>query len=153
MQRVSPNSMSNPERPKVGVGVIVLKQGKVLLGKRKGDHAPGVFAGPGGHLEHLESFAACAKRETMEETGIQIGNIRFLALSNFQDYAPKHYVDIGLVADWVSGEPRVCEPDKCEGWDWYDLEALPSPLFGIVKNYVEALKTGKQFFDVTTGAR
>lgn len=139
--------MSNPERPKVGIGIVVLKDGKVLLGRRKGTHGAGGYAGPGGHLEHLESFAACAAREAMEEAGIRIGNIRFLALSNFQDHAPKHYVDIGLVADWLEGEPEVREPDKCEGWAWYDMDALPSPLFGVVANYVEAYRTGKNYFD------
>ena len=42
--------------PRVGVGVILLNpQGKILLGKRKGSHAP-YWSIPGGHLEHGESF-------------------------------------------------------------------------------------------------
>ena len=134
-------------QPQVGIGILIFKDGKVLLGKRKGDHAPGVYSGPGGHLEHLESFAECAKRETREEAGIEINNIRFLCLTNFKTYAPKHYVDIGLLADWVKGVPQVLEPDKCAGWQWYGLDDLPSPLFGVVKNYLKAYKTDKNFFD------
>jgi 8-oxo-dGTP diphosphatase len=42
--------------PKVGIGVVVVKEGKILLGKRKGSHGNGEYAGPGGHLEYLESF-------------------------------------------------------------------------------------------------
>jgi len=94
-------------RPKVGVGVMVLKNGKVLIGKRKGAHGAGEWAWPGGHLEYMESFEDCARREVMEETGIEIHNIRFLRLMNLKEYAPKHYVDIGLVAEWLSGEPKV----------------------------------------------
>lgn len=132
---------------KVGIGVAVLKDGKILLGKRKSAHGNGEYGGPGGHLEHLESFEECARRETLEETGIEIENIRFLCLSNLTKYAPKHYVDIGVIADWKSGEPQVLEPEKCEGWDWYDLDALPTPLFAVEPYYIEAIQTGKNYFD------
>jgi len=132
---------------KVGVGLLIMKEDRILLGKRKNAHGEGYWAGPGGHLEHLESFADCAKRETMEEAGIEIDGVRFLCVTNFQDHAPKHYVDIGLVADWSSGEPQILEPDKCESWNWYELSNLPEPLFGTTKRYLEALKTGQQYFD------
>ncbi|MBI4034016.1 MAG: NUDIX domain-containing protein [Candidatus Brennerbacteria bacterium] len=134
-------------KPEVGVGVMVVKNGKVLLGKRKGAHGEGEYAWPGGHMEYMESFAECAAREVMEETGIEIENVRFLRLLNFKDYAPKHYVDIGLTADWKSGEPKVMELDRCEGWDWYDMDNLPKPLFAAIPTYVEAYKTGRNFWD------
>lgn len=102
-------------RPKVGIGVMVIKNGKVLLGKRKGSHGQGEYAWPAGHMEYMESFEECAKREVMEEAGIEIGNIKFLRLLNLKTYAPKHYVDIGLMAQWISGEPKIMEPEKCEG--------------------------------------
>ena len=135
------------ERPKVGIGVMVLKDGKVLLGKRKNAHGAGEYSFPGGHLEYKESFEDCARRETREEAGIEIENVRFLRLMNLKDYAPKHYVDIGMVADWKSGEPRIMEPDKFEDWNWYDLDNLPSPLFATEPSYFEALKTGRNFWD------
>ena len=65
------------QRPNVGVGVMILKDEKVLLGKRKGSHGAGEYAFPGGHLEYLESFSTCAQREVMEECGIEIDQIRF----------------------------------------------------------------------------
>lgn len=136
------------KRPKVGIGVLIFKDGKVLLGKRKGLHAPNVYSGPGGHLEYMESFEDCAKRETREETGLEIKNIRFLCLTNFKTYAPKHYIDVGLAADWQSGEPQLVEPEKCESWVWYDLDNLPSPLLEVVKNYIEAHQTDKNYFDL-----
>ncbi|MCH8049248.1 NUDIX domain-containing protein [Patescibacteria group bacterium] len=136
-----------PEAPKVGIGGLVFRDGKILLGLRKGAHGEGTYGGPGGHLEHLESFEQCLKREAMEEAGIEIVNIRFLCITNFQNHAPKHYVDIGLMAEWKSGEPRVYEPDKCDGWGWYDLDDLPSPLFGVIPNYIKAYKSAFNFFD------
>jgi 8-oxo-dGTP diphosphatase len=136
------------QRPKVGVGVFVLKDGKLLLGQRKGSHAVGEYAGPGGHLEYMESIVECAKRETLEETGIEIGNCEFLCVTNLNEYEPKHYIDIGIKADWISGEPSVLEPDKVEGWDWYDLDNLPAPLFATETKYIRALKEGIRFFDI-----
>jgi 8-oxo-dGTP diphosphatase len=136
-------------RPKVGLGILIFKDGKVLLGKRK--HSDGLghgeYAGTGGHLEYLESFEECAKRETLEEAGVEIENIRFLCLVNVKEYAPKHYVDIGLVADWKSGEPKVMEPEKLESWNWHDLHNLPGPLFGMIPKYFESYKTGQKFWD------
>ena len=133
--------------PKVGVGVMVIKDGRVLLGKRKGSHGAGEYAWPGGHLECMESFEVCAKREVMEETGIKIGDIHFLRILNLKDYPPKHYVDIGLMAQWKSGEPKIMEPERCEGWNWYDMDKLPEPIFGPVPTYIEAYKTGRNFWD------
>lgn len=132
---------------KVGIGVLVFKNGQVLLGKRKGSHGRGQYAFPGGHLEFGESFAECAKRECREEAGIEIKNIRFLRLSNIKKYQGKHYVDVGLLADWKSGSPKVLEPTKLESWEWYDLDDLPKPLFEPEQHYLEALRTGKNFFD------
>lgn len=139
--------MEEALRPKVGVGVMVIKDGKVLMGKRKGAHGEGEWAWPGGHMEYMESFEECAKRETMEEAGIQIKNIRFLRLMNLKHYAPKHYVDVGLVAEWESGEPKIMEPDRMEGWHWRDMDDLPQPLFYTLPSYFEAYKNGKNFWD------
>ena len=139
--------MEEAQRPKVGIGVMIIKDGKILLGKRKGAHGAGEYAFAGGHLEYMESFAQCAQREVKEECGIEIENIRFQLVANAKGYAPKHYVHIGLIADWKSGEPQVLEPEKCEGWDWYDPEALPSPMFELSALAVRFYKTGEQYQD------
>ncbi len=136
------------QKPKVGVGVMILKDGKVLLGKRKGSHGEGEYAFPGGHLEYMESFEDCALRETKEECGIQIQNIRFQFLANVTTYVPKHYVHIGLVADWKSGEPKVLEEEKCDSWNWYELDELPEPMFKMCKIAVDAHKTGSSYYDI-----
>jgi len=137
--------MDQELRPRVGIGVLVFKDGKVLLGKRKSSHGDGEYAGTGGHLEHMESIESCAKRETLEEAGIEIENVKFLCLINFKKYAPKHYVDIGVIADWKAGELKNMEPEKREGWDWYDINNLPQPQFASLPTYIEAIKTGKNF--------
>jgi 8-oxo-dGTP diphosphatase len=136
-------------RPQVGVGLIIIKGNKVLLGKRKGSHGHGEYASTGGHLENGETLEECIMRELREEAGpdIQIKNLRFVRLINLRKYAPKHYIDIGFIAEWKSGEPKVMESDKKESWDWYDMDNLPSPLFGTVEAYIDAYKTGQILFE------
>lgn len=126
---------------------MVLKEGKVLLGKRKNSHGAGEYAFPGGHLEYMESYKACALREIAEECGIEVKNIRFQYLANIKLYAPRHYVHIGLLADWKSGEPKVLEPEKLEHWNWYDLSNLPQPMFVACDLAIESYKTGMNFKD------
>ena len=132
---------------KIGIGVLIFKGGKLLLGKRKGYHGSGEYEVPGGELDYMESFESCARRETKEETGLEIENIRFLDLQNLKSYAPKHYVDIGLLADWKSVEPKVLESEMCGGWSWYDLNDLPKPLFAALQADIDALNTGQKMFD------
>lgn len=139
--------MDEFKNPRVGVGVMVVKDGKVLIGKRKSSHGEGEYAWPGGHLEHLESIEECVRRETREEAGIEIKNIQFLRLMNITKYAPKHYIDIAMTAEWESGEPKVLEPHKLESWEWRDMNDLPEPLFAPLPTYFEALKTGRNFWD------
>ncbi len=125
---------------KIGIGVLILKDGKILMGKRKSSHGAGEYSFPGGHLEYLESFEECAMRETLEETGIGIQNIQFQFLSNVTHYAPKHYVHIGLTAEWKSGVPQIMEPEKCESWDWYDVDNLPTPMFHMTEQAIKVFK-------------
>jgi len=81
----------------------------------------------------METIEDCAKRETFEETGIEIKNIRFQFVANVRKYKPKHYLHIGVIANYKSGKVQRKEPEKCEGWNWYSLENLPSPLFKMTK--------------------
>jgi 8-oxo-dGTP diphosphatase len=139
--------MADLERPKVGLGIMVIKNDKVLFGKRIGAHGANEYSFPGGHLENGESITDCAKRETLEETGVVIRNARLLCVSNEKEHLPKHYLNLGIIADWESGEPAVTEPDKFVEVGWYSLDNLPQPLYGVVDNYFTAYKTGQNFFD------
>jgi 8-oxo-dGTP diphosphatase len=123
------------DRPKVGLGVIVLKDGRVLLHKRKGAHGSGKWSFPGGHLEGGESFEECAARETMEEAGISIKNIKFFTATNdIMKEDDKHYITIFVTCELDKGVPKVMEPERCEKWEWFDWNKLPEPLFMPVVN-------------------
>ncbi len=61
------------ERPLVGVGVMLVRDGRVLLARRRGSHGDGSYSWCGGHLELGESFEDCAIREVREESGLIVG--------------------------------------------------------------------------------
>jgi 8-oxo-dGTP diphosphatase len=134
----------NIDRPQIGVGVIIRKDKKVLLGMRKGSHGSGAWSFPGGHLEIGEQVEACAKREVQEETGAIISIVRRGPYTNdiFEE-EQKHYVTLFVVADYVSGDIVAREPEKCERWEWHEWKDLPQPLFQPVQNL---LKTGFEPF-------
>lgn len=116
--------------PRVGVGVFIFKDGSFLMGKRVGAHGSGSWSVPGGWLEYGESFKEAAIREVREETGLEIANVRFGALTNniFAD-EQIHSLTVWMTSDWQGGEPAITEPDKFVEQGWFDFESLPEPLF------------------------
>ncbi len=126
------------DRPKVGLGVYIRKNGKILLGKRIGSHGANSWCPPGGHLEFGESFEECVKRETLEETGIKIKNISFLGITNdIFKKEKKHYVTIAMIADYSSGVVKIMEPKKCLKWEWFSVDKIPDNLFLPTKNLLK----------------
>jgi 8-oxo-dGTP diphosphatase len=119
-----------PPVPQVGVGVLVVENGRILLGKRKGSHGAGTWSAPGGHLEFGESVEACAFREVLEETNLLIKNLRLGPFTNnVFETEKKHYVTVFVIATAASGTLTNREPQKCEGWAWFPWSRLPEPLF------------------------
>ena len=125
-------------RPFIGVAAIVVKDGMVLLGKRRNAHGEGTWAFPGGHLEHGESIQACIRREVLEECGIEIVNLRKMAFTNdiFAEEA-KHYVTLFVRADYSAGQLSVREPHKCEEWIWSPWPPEVWPLFLPIRNLLK----------------
>ena len=114
----------------VGVGVIIRRDGKVLLGKRKGSHGESTWGLPGGHLEAGETIESCAIRETEEETGLQIEHTTHIGFTNdIFEVEQKHYVTLFVEARDPGGTPQIMEPAKCESWDWFSKADLPRELF------------------------
>ena len=132
-------SIENKERPKVGVGVVVVSEGKVLFGKRKGTHGAGCWSTAGGHLEFGETIEECAKRELFEETGLQATSLILGPWTNNVIDGSKHYVTLFVFVDRFVGEVTLKEPDKCEGWHWFDWKEIPSPLFPTVAHLFQKI--------------
>jgi 8-oxo-dGTP diphosphatase len=108
----------------VGVHAIVIKEGKILMGKRKNCFGEGDYGLPGGHLEKNEKLEEAMKRELLEETGLVCNSTSFSNIVNYPG-RDKHYLIIGFTVDDFDGEPILMEPDKCEGWEWLPLDNLP----------------------------
>lgn len=137
--------------PKVGVGfgTILLKDGKILLGRRHEDpekadsemHGEGTWTIPGGKLDFGEGLEDGAYRETLEETGIKLNKekIKLISLSNDR-VTDAHFITLGFICDDFEGEAKVMEPDEITEWQWFDFSNLPSPLFSptakVIKNYL-----------------
>ena len=132
------------KRPRVGLGVFVKKEGKVLVGERKGSHGAGTWALPGGHLEGGRSFEECCKREVFEETGLTIKDPRPLVFTNdlFIDEG-LHYVTLFFTADYESGELVVREPRQCEEWRWASLNHIPQPIFLPLSNALKQIQENR----------
>ena len=123
---------SYTEYPRVGVGAIVIRDGKVLLVKRGVPPSEGLWAIPGGMIELGETIQQAAEREIYEETGIRIqarepvynfdlidrdaeGRIRY------------HFVVVDVFAYYVSGEPEASDDVVDARWVApEELEALPA---------------------------
>ncbi|MEM2108088.1 MAG: NUDIX hydrolase [Candidatus Bathyarchaeia archaeon] len=67
-----------PERPVVGVGAIIINDGKILLEKRKSAPAKGKWSVPGGLVELGENIKQAVIREVKEETGLDVASPRLV---------------------------------------------------------------------------
>ena len=137
------------KHPKVGVGVILLKNNKILLGKRHEDpakadsqlHGEGTWTLPGGKLDFGENLEDCAARETLEETSIKINkdSIKIISVTN-DKVKDAHFVTVGFLCEDFEGEKKVMEPDEITEWKWFDLDNIPSPMFfpseKVIKNFI-----------------
>jgi 8-oxo-dGTP diphosphatase len=120
------------------VGVLVEKDGKVLMLRRKHVHGSGTWSTPGGHLEFGEEPVLCGIREVEEETGIQVKKPKFLAVTNdvFPEHG-KHSITLWYRAEYESGTARIGDASEMDQVGWYPKEALPEPLFLPLRNLLE----------------
>jgi 8-oxo-dGTP diphosphatase len=127
---------------KVGFGVILFNDNRILLGKRKGSHGEGTWCLPGGHLEFNEKLKDAVKREVREETNFNIEVKDLISVSNDIMYE-KHYITLGFKGEILKGELKLMEPHKCERWGWFSLDNLPKPLFiaseRVINNYKDKI--------------
>jgi len=131
-----------------GIGIMVLKDNKVLLGKRHDDpekadsalHGEGTWTMPGGKLHFGESFEQGATRELLEETGIKAIKLKVVSLSN-EIVKDAHFVTIGLLCEEFEGSPKVMEPDEITEWKWFNLNEVPKNMFfpskKVLNNYLD----------------
>ncbi len=106
---------------RVGVGAVVIRDGKVLLVERGRDPGKGLWAIPGGSVEIGETLQAAAEREILEETGIVIRagepvHVFDLIEKDKTGALKFHYVIVDLQSEYVSGEPIAADDAKDARW-------------------------------------
>jgi ADP-ribose pyrophosphatase len=120
-----------PKRPIVGVGAIVVRDGKVLLVKRAAAPSRGLWAIPGGSLELGESLQSGAEREILEETGILIKAGAPVYTFDFLEYDDHkrlqyHFVIVDMEAEYVGGDVRAADDALDARWlSPDDLREMP----------------------------
>ncbi|MGI8480342.1 MAG: nucleotide triphosphate diphosphatase NUDT15 [Gaiellaceae bacterium] len=121
--------------PRVGVGCIVRRGDDLLLVRRRGAHGEGTWSSPGGNLDFGEEPAACAARESEEETGVEVGTPRFVGLTNdVFEAETKHYITLWFEAEHVRGEAHARADDELSEVAWFREDELPDPLFLPLRN-------------------
>lgn len=140
--------MQEQVKKKVGAGfwVMLFRDGKILLWERHIDPEKAssemnwawTRTMPGWKLEFGESFEEWWIREVMEETWINLNDIKVICLNNDRiDTA--HFVTIWMYSDNFEGEAQVMEPDEITKWEWFTLDNLPEKVFPpslkVLENY------------------
>ena len=124
------------DRPQVGTAMILNRDGKVLLMKRKSPHGQGTWSTPGGHLDFGETPETCAAREAKEEVGLEVVDIRFRSVTNdLFEASGRHYITVWMEGKPV-GEPFIASKREVEEIGWFAWDALPKPLFLPLENLV-----------------
>lgn len=147
IQLISFNDKEDKKYPRVGIGVMIQnKEGEILLGLRKGSHGAGEWSFPGGHLEMGETVFETAKRETKEETGLDINKFELISVADEMRYLEsdgKHYLNVGVKGLYEGGEPIVMETDKCEQWKWFNIDDLPTNIFESTELMINNFRSNK----------
>ncbi len=127
-------SREYPERPLVGIGVVVWRGADVLLIRRGKEPRRGQWSLPGGAQKIGETVYEGARREVREETGldVKITGLIDVVDSIVPDGNGKiqyHYTLIDLAAEWQAGEPvpggdaasaAFVAADDLDGYDLWD---------------------------------
>lgn len=119
---------STPNRPRIGVGMYIVHNGKVLFLERIANHASGTWTVPGGHLEFGETPEQAAVREALEEVGMTVHSPRLFAVTNEVFEAEgKHYVTLHIEGLADTDTFTNLEPEKQTAIAWLNWEEMPAP--------------------------
>ena len=120
-----------PDRPIVGVGVVVWRADRVLLIRRGKPPRAGQWSLPGGAQELGETVAETARREVLEETGLVLASLDLLTVVDLIEPAPEpgrfhyHYTLVDFVAEAAPGDAIAAGDAVAVAWfDRASLQGL-----------------------------
>lgn len=124
--------------------LVLERDGQILLHKRANSgYQDGNWGLVSGHLEGAETARHCVAREAKEEAGIEVEPDGLEVVHVMHRYRPeREYIDIYAMTDQRRGEVRNCEPNKCGGLEWFDLDKLPENMVPSVKSALESILQG-----------
>jgi 8-oxo-dGTP diphosphatase len=124
----------------LGVGAMIVCNGKVLMLLRSDAcrNNRGLWTIPGGMVETYERLEDAVKREVLEETGLAVTSVEFLAVSD-RTFDGEHWVSILYRCD-IEGEPENKEPDKHLKIAWQDLDDLPDDITAPSRDAIDAFR-------------
>jgi 8-oxo-dGTP diphosphatase len=101
-----------PDRPVVGVGGVVVSEGRALLVKRGRPPLEGQWSIPGGMLEAGETLLLGVRRELLEETGIEVKVLELIEVFerinlDGDGKARYHYVVLDYLCEAIRGHARA----------------------------------------------
>ena len=120
-------SREYPDRPFVGIGIVVLKPDAVLLVRRGKAPNWGRWSLPGGAQELGETAEDAARRELEEETALRVGPLHLVTNVDSIHHDDEgrvrfHYTILDFAAAWQQGEPRP--GDDVSDLTWAPLDRL-----------------------------
>ena len=127
--------------PGVGVGLVILRDRKILLYKRLRAPEAGHWSIVGGKVDHMEPAEQAARREAEEETGLSISRVSLLGPAEVISKADEqHWVSLLYIASEFNGEPKLTEPEKLSDFGWFSRSDLPQPLSAFAAAAMDRLK-------------
>ena len=110
-----------PDRPYVGVGVIVFRDKEVRLVQRDKEPNKGQWSIPGGRQMLGEAAAEAAQRELLEETGVKVDRLKLVdvvdaIIPDVEGKIKYHYTLVDYMGQWQSGESRPGDDAKEVRW-------------------------------------
>lgn len=143
-----------PQRPYVGVILLLIRDDKLLLQQRStDDELKYLYAPIAGKVDQFESPSDAVIREAFEEAGIGI-NPEDITLSCTVHWANRSYknesidvIEFYYTASQFTGTPRVMEPDKAVSVDWYDLDNLPQTMVTSINPILAAIRNGQHYLE------
>ncbi|AHF84190.1 DNA mismatch repair protein MutT [Rhizobium leguminosarum bv. trifolii WSM1689] len=131
--------------PGLGVGLVILRDARILLYRRLRAPEAGYWNIVGGKVDHMEPAEQAARREAEEETGLVIGRIERLGMTEqIIDTDRQHWISLLYLTRDIEGEPQLTEPDKLSDFGWFPLTDLPKPLSAFTKAAIAALPAAAQ---------